>query len=53
MNFVQVSLNRPNKLNALNMDMFRGILRITKELQQDRDVAAVILRGKNLHVIYM
>jgi enoyl-CoA hydratase/carnithine racemase len=43
---VQVSLNRPNKLNALNMEMFRGIVRVTKELQQDRDVAAVILRGE-------
>lgn len=42
----QVSLNRPNKLNALNMEMFRGIVRATKELQQDRDVAAVILRGE-------
>eukprot|EP00802_Teleaulax_amphioxeia_P022075 Tamp_22487.p1 GENE.Tamp_22487~~Tamp_22487.p1 ORF type:complete len:320 (-),score=73.08 Tamp_22487:126-1085(-) len=41
-----VSLNRPTKLNALNMDMFRGILRATKELQQDRDIAAVILRGE-------
>ena len=28
-----VSLNRPSKLNALNMDMFRGILKVTKELQ--------------------
>ena len=41
-----VSLNRPNKMNALNMDMFRGIVRATKELQQDRDVAVVILRGE-------
>ena len=42
----QVSLNRPGKLNALNMDMIRGIARAAKELQQDRDVAAVILRGE-------
>ena len=28
------------------MDMFRGIVKATKELQQDRDVAAVILRGE-------
>lgn len=80
----QVSLNRPTKLNALNMGMFRAILKATKELQvvaltpphrtstplhglgthtraslpphfarahlrllqQDRDVAAVILRGE-------
>jgi len=41
-----VSLNRPDKLNALNMEMFRGIVRITKELQQDRDVSAVIVRGE-------
>lgn len=29
----QVSLNRPSKLNALNMGMFRAILKATKELQ--------------------
>lgn len=43
-----VTLNRPDKHNALNMDMFRGIDRVSKRLLHDkslRSVRAVIVQG--------
>jgi len=46
-----VSLNRPTKLNALSMDMFRGIRDVAKALIKNdtpgnKDVRCVILRGE-------
>ena len=43
-----VTLNRPEKHNALNMDMFRGIDRVSKRLLRDkslRHIRAVIVQG--------
>lgn len=41
-----VRLNRPEKLNAINDEMFEGLLRITAELAGDPAVRAVVLAGQ-------
>lgn len=40
-----VRLNRPEKLNALNMDMFRGIRDAALELASSNEVRAVVVSG--------
>ena len=41
-----VSLNRPAKLNALDMDMFRAVRDAALELRADGDVRCVVLKGE-------
>lgn len=41
----EVCLNRPDRHNALDMDMFEGLLAAGKALVDRRDLRAVILRG--------
>jgi enoyl-CoA hydratase/carnithine racemase len=41
-----VVLNRPEKLNALDLSMFEAISDTAKKLQNDRSIRAVILSGK-------
>ncbi len=41
-----VTLNRPDKLNALDMPMFEAIAKAAKQLKKDRDIRAIILRGE-------
>lgn len=41
-----VVLNRPEKLNAVDMKMFEAIAETAAELRSDRSVRAVILRGE-------
>lgn len=45
-NIAVVTLNRPDKLNALDMAMFDGIAKTAKKLAKNRDIRAVILRGE-------
>ena len=45
-NIAIVSLNRPEKYNALNMEMFDAITSAAKELTENRQIRAVILRGE-------
>ena len=40
-----VTLNRPDKLNAIDMEMFRQVNRLTKKLKKDRLIRAVIVQG--------
>jgi 2-(1,2-epoxy-1,2-dihydrophenyl)acetyl-CoA isomerase len=40
-----VTLNRPERLNAMNMDLVEGLLEILSDLEGRRDVRAVILTG--------
>jgi len=40
-----VTLNRPEKRNALDMEMFRSIDKISRRLKQDRDIRAVIVQA--------
>ncbi|QBF83528.1 crotonase/enoyl-CoA hydratase family protein [Shewanella maritima] len=42
-----VELNRPDKFNALNFEMFKAIDKTIKKLAKQRGVAAVILSGSN------
>jgi len=40
-----VVLNRPQKMNALDMDMFRGLQRAALELREQEKVRVILLRG--------
>ena len=40
-----VSLNRPDKHNAVNLDMFKALAETGKELGGDRSVRAIVLAG--------
>ncbi|MEM7432416.1 MAG: crotonase/enoyl-CoA hydratase family protein [Pseudomonadota bacterium] len=40
-----VSLNRPDKFNALNMDVFRALIESGDEIIANRSVRAVVLKG--------
>lgn len=44
-----VTLNRPDKMNALNLDMWRAIARHFAVLDQDSSLGCVILRGAGEH----
>lgn len=41
-----VTLNRPDKRNALDLPMFQAIDRTIRELKRDRTVRAIIIRGE-------
>jgi len=41
-----VILNRPDKLNAVDMSMFEAIAQTASDLRKDRSVRAVIIRGE-------
>ena len=41
-----VTLNRPEKRNALDMAMFRAIDKVSRELRKNRDIRAVIVQGE-------
>ena len=43
---VTVTLNRPDKLNALDLDMFIELDLVGKQLRKRKDIRAVILTGK-------
>ncbi len=40
-----VRLNRPEKMNALNEDMFQSIIRATDELSKNDSIRAIVLSG--------
>ena len=40
-----VTLNRPEKRNALDMAMFRAIDNVSRKLRRDRHIRAVIVQG--------
>jgi len=41
-----VRLNRPDKMNALNMPMFEAIVAAGRELQKNKSIRAVVLSGE-------
>jgi enoyl-CoA hydratase/carnithine racemase len=41
-----VTMNRPDKYNGLDWDMFKGLVAAGRRLRRDRSVRAVILRGE-------
>ena len=44
-NIATITLNRPNRLNAINMDMLTCLLKCLEQARQDSDIACVILTG--------
>ena len=45
-NIVEVRLNRPDKRNAMSFALLRELLKIGEELQEQREIRAVILTGE-------
>ena len=43
---VEVSLNRPEKLNALTKPMWRELGKIFKKLSKDKNLRCIVIRGK-------
>ena len=41
----RITLNRPEKLNAVNLPMFQDIVRVLDEVEEDDDVCVAILKG--------
>ncbi len=41
-----VTMNRPDKLNGLDYEMFVGLVEAAKQIKRDRSVRVVILRGE-------
>ncbi len=39
----EVRLNRPDKMNALNLEMFEAISRAGKDISTNKEVRAVVL----------
>ncbi|MDT3741415.1 MAG: enoyl-CoA hydratase-related protein [Candidatus Kapabacteria bacterium] len=44
-NYALVTLNRPDKLNALNKQMFDDLASVINELEQSKDIYALVLTG--------
>jgi enoyl-CoA hydratase len=40
-----ITLNRPERLNAINKDLLKGLIEKLEIVRQDKDIAAVILTG--------
>ncbi|HDM60095.1 MAG TPA: 3-hydroxyacyl-CoA dehydrogenase/enoyl-CoA hydratase family protein, partial [Archaeoglobus veneficus] len=45
-NYAMITMNRPNKLNALNEDMWIGLNKAFLRAEEDKDVRAVVITGK-------
>ena len=45
----EITLNRPKQLNALNRDMLEQLLDVTAQIETNRDVRCVIIRGGGNH----
>ena len=43
---VEVSLNRPEKLNALTKPMWKELGKVFKKLSKDKDLRCIIIRGE-------
>ncbi len=48
-NYAIIRFNRPQKMNALNPEMFAGITRAIDAVKEDDNIKAVILTGKGDH----
>ena len=45
-NIAYVALNRPEKHNGLDMQMFREVIAVAKKIRKNRSIRAVIMSGK-------
>ena len=48
-NWATLSLNRPDKRNALNVEVLKGMDKALREVEHDKDIRAVIVRGEGRH----
>ncbi|MDK2594488.1 crotonase/enoyl-CoA hydratase family protein [Pseudoalteromonas obscura] len=48
-NIAWVTLNRPDKQNALNYDMFRQLAHSIKQIKSNRQLRAAVIQGEGLH----
>ena len=48
-----VTINRPTKLNAMNIDVAQEIISIFKQLDKDDSVKVIILTGEGLSLIHI
>src|SRR6202050_5774288 len=48
-NWAALSLNRPDKRNALNVDVLNGMDKALREIEHDKDIRAVVIRGEGRH----
>ena len=44
-NIGTITLNRPSRLNAINMDLLKGLLTRLEDARRDRNVACIIMTG--------
>jgi enoyl-CoA hydratase len=44
-NILTITINRPDKLNALNRDVMSDLLKVMEEVESNKDIKAVIITG--------
>ena len=48
-NWAALSLNRPDKRNALNAEVLDGMDKALKEIEKDKEIRALVIRGEGKH----
>lgn len=48
-NWATLTLNRPDKRNALNAEVLQAIDQALREIENDKEIRAVVLRGEGRH----
>ncbi|HSR56692.1 MAG TPA: enoyl-CoA hydratase-related protein [Candidatus Binataceae bacterium] len=48
-NWAVLSLNRPDKRNALNVDVLEGMDKALREIEHDKEIRALVIRGEGKH----
>src|SRR5271170_2803089 len=48
-NWAALSLNRPDKRNALNVEVLNGMDKALREVENDKDIRALVVRGEGKH----
>jgi enoyl-CoA hydratase/carnithine racemase len=48
-NYTTLTLNRPDKRNALNSDVLQALDKALAEIEDDKEIRAVVLRGEGRH----
>ncbi|HVN29919.1 MAG TPA: enoyl-CoA hydratase/isomerase family protein [Candidatus Binataceae bacterium] len=48
-NWATLSLNRPDKRNALNVEVLQGMDKALREVESDKEIRALVVRGEGRH----
>ncbi len=48
-NWATLSLNRPDKRNALNVEVLQGMDKALREVEHDKEIRALVVRGEGRH----